>query len=61
MLGEKLFKSENKHIMVDLMLLLDDIKIENFSWKTRFFMALGSIRAGVTGNSIFLGACFYTG
>lgn len=61
MLGEKLFKSENKHIMVDLMLLLDDIKIENFSWKKRFFMALGSIRAGVTGNFIFLGAGFYTG
>lgn len=63
----KILKSQIEDGTIDptkpirLKLTLGEINIENFSAKTRFLMALGSTRAGVTGNSIITGAGLFTG
>jgi hypothetical protein len=46
---------------INLILPLGEIKIENFSKKTRFLIELGSTRTGVVGNSVIVGAGCYTG
>lgn len=46
---------------INLVLPLGNIKIENFSKKTRFLIELGSTRTGVISNSILVGVGCYTG
>ena len=46
---------------VHLKLPIRNIDITNFSYTTRLFIALGSPRAIMTGNTIIVGAGVYTG